>query len=175
MKALRLKTHHFHAKLPYQKLKLRQIEWLVQNGLITNNGVLPVTTLFFWKLRFSLRTSYKELICCTNKPNAHISTFCKRFKRVLFDGAVSIINACFSYSAKLLEWFHHLNLLWKYSEFRLVYFCHKKWDIQMLFWSHKFFYSKTSTLFFLKQESLITQLPIISAHYLLEIFHYLLI
>ena len=26
---------------------LRQTEWLVQNGPITNNGVLLVTTLFF--------------------------------------------------------------------------------------------------------------------------------
>ena len=27
LKALRLKTHHFHTKLPYQKPMLRQIEW----------------------------------------------------------------------------------------------------------------------------------------------------
>ena len=27
LKALRLKTHHFHIKLPYQKPMLRQIEW----------------------------------------------------------------------------------------------------------------------------------------------------
>ena len=26
---------------------LRQIEWWLQNGPITENGVLPVTTLFF--------------------------------------------------------------------------------------------------------------------------------
>ena len=46
---------------------------------ITKNGVLPVTTLFFWKLSFNLRTSSKELIQCTNYPNAHIRTFCKRW------------------------------------------------------------------------------------------------
>ena len=58
---------------------LRQIEWWVQNESITKNGVLPVTTLFFWKFCFSLRTSYKELISCTNDPNAHIPFFfCKR-------------------------------------------------------------------------------------------------
>ena len=39
--------HLFHAKLPYQKLMLRQIERRVENGPITKNGVLPVTTLFF--------------------------------------------------------------------------------------------------------------------------------
>ena len=38
---------------------------------------LQVTILFFWKFCFSLRTSYKELIRCTNAPNAHIRTFCK--------------------------------------------------------------------------------------------------
>ena len=32
LKAPRLKTHHFHAKLPCQKPMLRQIEWGVQIG-----------------------------------------------------------------------------------------------------------------------------------------------
>ena len=41
---------------------IRQIEWGVQNGPITKNGVLPVTKLFFQKFCFSLRTSYNELI-----------------------------------------------------------------------------------------------------------------
>ena len=56
---------------------LRQIKWWPQNGSITKNLVLPVTNLFFWKFCFSLKTSYKELICCTNNPYAHICTFCK--------------------------------------------------------------------------------------------------
>ena len=34
--------------------------------------------LFSWKFCFSLRTYYKVLIRCTNIPNAHIGTFCKR-------------------------------------------------------------------------------------------------
>ena len=79
MKAPRLKTHHFHTKLPYQKLMLRQTEWWVQNGPITKNEVLPVTTLFSWKFFFSLRTSYEKLIWCTNDLNAHIPSFCKRW------------------------------------------------------------------------------------------------
>ena len=33
----------------------------------------------FWKFCFSFRTSYKELIWCTNDPNANIRTFCKRW------------------------------------------------------------------------------------------------
>ena len=39
-------------------------------------------------------------------------------------------------------------LLWKYIELRLVYLCHKKLGIQMLFSSHKLFHSKVSILFF---------------------------
>ena len=49
MKALRLKTHHCHSKLLCQKPMLRQIEWRLQNGHITESGVLPVTALFFRK------------------------------------------------------------------------------------------------------------------------------
>ena len=52
---------------------------IVQNEPITNNAVLPVTTLLFGKFCFSLRTSYKELIWCIYEPNAHIRTFCKRW------------------------------------------------------------------------------------------------
>ena len=78
-KAQRLKTHHLHTKLPYQKSILRQIEWRLQNEPITKNGFLPVTDLFISKFCFSLRTSYKELICCTNNPNIHICNFCKRW------------------------------------------------------------------------------------------------
>ena len=49
-KVLRLKAQHFHTKLPCQKPILRQIEWEVQNGPITKNGVLPATTFFFVSL-----------------------------------------------------------------------------------------------------------------------------
>ena len=38
---------------------------------------------FFLRFYFSLRTSYKELICNTNNPNAHICTFCKRWSFIL--------------------------------------------------------------------------------------------
>ena len=71
--------HHCHTKLPYQKPMLRETEWWLQNRPNTKNGVLPVTTLFFRKFCFSLRTSYKELICCTDNPNAHNCIFCKRW------------------------------------------------------------------------------------------------
>ena len=57
---LRLKTQHFHTKLPFQKPVLDK-EWGVQNGPITKNRVLPLTT-FFLEICFSLRTFYKVLI-----------------------------------------------------------------------------------------------------------------
>ena len=78
LKALKFKMHHFQTKLSYQKAMLRQIKWWLQNGPIKKNWVLPVTNLLFSKFCFSLRTSYRDWICCTNNPNVHICTFCKR-------------------------------------------------------------------------------------------------
>ena len=83
MKRLRLKTHHFHSKLLCQKPMLRQIEWQLQNRPITKSGVLPVTTLFFWKIFSCFRTSWKELIWCTNDPSVHIHIFCERWSLIL--------------------------------------------------------------------------------------------
>ena len=82
LKALLLKKHYFHAKLPCQKPMLGQIEWGVKKGSITKNAVLPLTTLFFWKFNFSIRTSNKQLISRTNFPNAHIHIFRKRLSFV---------------------------------------------------------------------------------------------
>ena len=33
-----------------QKRMLIQIEWRLENGAITKSGILPGTTLFFWKI-----------------------------------------------------------------------------------------------------------------------------
>ena len=71
-----------NASFPYKTAMSEaniKTKWWLQNGPIKKNGVLPVTTLFFWKFCFSLRTSYKTLISCTNNPNTHIRTFCKRW------------------------------------------------------------------------------------------------
>ena len=38
-----------------QKGILKQIEWRVQHGPITNNGVSPVTALFFSKILFQFK------------------------------------------------------------------------------------------------------------------------
>ena len=57
--------------------------------------VLPVTTSFSWKFCFSLRTSYQELIWCTNKQKVHIHTFCKHW---------SFIWRCFAAVSVLKTW-----------------------------------------------------------------------
>ena len=46
LKALRLKTHHFHSKLLCQKPMFRQIEWRLQNGTTRKSGVLSVSERF---------------------------------------------------------------------------------------------------------------------------------
>ena len=48
----------FHTKLSCQKPVSRQVEWGVQNGPITKNGVLTLTIWFFWKFNFGIKTSY---------------------------------------------------------------------------------------------------------------------
>ena len=113
MKSLRLKMHHLHTKLPYQRPKLRQIEWWVQNGPISKNGVMLRTTLFFRKFCFSLRTSYKELIWCTNYPNAHIRTFCKHWSfiwRCFFP--VRTLNLMILTKQSFQIWVTKLALFW---------------------------------------------------------------
>ena len=88
VKLLRLKTQQYHTKL-LSEANFKTGwggEWGVKNRTITKNGVLPVTTLFFQKFYFSWRTSYRELIWCTNHSNAHIHTFWKRW---------SFIRGCF--------------------------------------------------------------------------------
>ena len=75
-------------KLPYQRPMLRQIKWWLQNGRIKKKGVLPVTTLFFKRFCFSIRTSYKELTCCANDPNPIFLLFVSA--GVSFDGAFSL-------------------------------------------------------------------------------------
>ena len=77
-----------------------------QIGPITENGVLPVDTLFFWKFSFSLRISHKDMFWCTidpnvmtNDPNVHIHTFRKGWSfiwRWFF--SVSILNIKISLS-----------------------------------------------------------------------------
>ena len=74
-------------KATTQKPVLRQIEWGVQYRSIIKRGILPVSISFFWNFCFSERTSYKELIWCTNCANVNIHTFRKRLS--FFEGDFS--------------------------------------------------------------------------------------
>ena len=78
-----------HTKLSCQKPMLRQIEWWPPNGPITKNGVLPVTTLFFWGFCFSLRTSF--LKSWFNVPTTQMSVLILFVSAgVLFEGDFSL-------------------------------------------------------------------------------------
>ena len=70
-------TTSFLHKTVISETNVKTYRMVIKNRPITKNGVLAVTTSIFWKFCFSLRTSYKELIWCTNDPNAYICTFCK--------------------------------------------------------------------------------------------------
>ena len=116
-------TKNFHTKLACQKPMLRQIEWRVQNGPITKKGVLPATTLFFWKFCFSLKTWYKELIWCTNQ----MSIF-KFFKGagILFESAFSLwisLNMLYIFDINLYEMcgFYVFDLI--YFNYIVLYLC----------------------------------------------------
>ena len=65
------------------------------------DGVLPVTTFFFWKFCFSLKTPYKELIWCSNYANIHIHTFRKRWSFISgWFFPVRILNSSFPYNTR---------------------------------------------------------------------------
>ena len=48
VESTKIENRTFDKKLFNQKPMLWQIEWVVQNGPITKNRVLPVTTFFFF-------------------------------------------------------------------------------------------------------------------------------
>ena len=106
VESTKIESTSFPYKTDISEANVRQIEWWVQNGTITKNGVLPVTTLVFWKFWFSLRTSCKELIWCTNDPNVDIPAFYKGWSfiwRWFFP--VSILNKRVKYLNLCLQLF----------------------------------------------------------------------
>ena len=76
-RALRLKTHHFHTKLPYQKLYVKRNKTVTAKWTYHKEWSFASNYFIFGKLCFSLKTFCKELICCNKNPIAHICTFCK--------------------------------------------------------------------------------------------------
>ena len=80
-----------------------------------------ITTLFLWKLYFSVRIPYKELIWCTNYPNVHIDTFRRRlsFMWGCFFTA-SILKSCAKKISKVKS-NHHLFFIFEQRD-RLDFF-----------------------------------------------------
>ena len=57
VETIKIQNTLFSFKTSLLEAMLRQIEWTLQNGPITKSGVLPLTTLSFWKTCSSFRTS----------------------------------------------------------------------------------------------------------------------
>ena len=57
VETIKIQNTLFSFKTSLLEAMLRQIEWTLQNGPITKSGVLPLTTLFFWKTCSSFITS----------------------------------------------------------------------------------------------------------------------
>ena len=79
------KAQHFHTIMPCQMPILKQIEWGVQNGPITKNGVWRVTNLFFWKFWFSLTLSWQRPLPYRNQS---IDLLCKSMDWFLYDNGL---------------------------------------------------------------------------------------
>ena len=81
-----------NATFPYKtalsEANVKNNKWEIQNRPITKNWVLTVATSFFRKYYFSLRTSCKVLIWCTNDSIVDVHTFRKCWS--LFEGAFSL-------------------------------------------------------------------------------------
>ena len=84
---------------------------LIKKACMTKNGVLPETNFFFLNILFQWRTSYKELIWCTNDTNVHIQTFCERW---------SFIWRCFS-SVSLIEKYQTISINFKIHISQLIF------------------------------------------------------
>ena len=72
------KTKIENASFPY-RTALSEANVKTNRMVTTKERIFASNCFIFLKFCFSLRTSYKELILCTNNPNAHIHIFCKRW------------------------------------------------------------------------------------------------
>ena len=79
VKSTEIKSVTFPYKTALSEINVKTNRMCSTKWTYQLSGVLPITTLFLWKFCFSLKTSNKELIWCTNYSNAHIHTFRKRW------------------------------------------------------------------------------------------------
>ena len=79
LKVLRLKMHHLHTKLLYQKQMLRQIECGVQNEPITKKGDSSVPTFYFYflflKIFFQIKSHLQKTDLMYELPKYPCSYF----------------------------------------------------------------------------------------------------
>ena len=69
VESTKIENTSFPYKTAMSEAHVKKIEWWVQNGLITKNGVLQVTAAFFWKFCFSFFCFIKSLFEVKNDPN----------------------------------------------------------------------------------------------------------
>ena len=106
---------------------LRQIEWRLQNGPITKCGVLPATTLFFWKKFSGKQKPLKQIFWKTK-------TFFKKLEYRFLVETTKIENTSFPFKTTLFFWKH---IFWKTRKF------------ETNFLENKNFFQKTGVLFFI--------------------------
>ena len=93
VESIKIENTSFLYKTTEWEANVKANKMMSTNGPIIKNGVLTGTAWFFWIFCFSLRTSYNELIRCTNDPNGYIRTFCKRWSFIWWCFfPVSILN-----------------------------------------------------------------------------------
>ena len=94
--------------LPEANINTNRIESIKRT--YHKGGVLPLTTLVFWKFGLRVKTSFNELIKCTNYPTFHIHTFRKGW---------SFIWRRFFPVSIFKTGLRKLSILWKFLEWRL--------------------------------------------------------
>ena len=68
--------HHLHTKTVISEANIKANRTMSTKWTYHKERSFSSNYLIFLKFCFSLGTSCKELIRCTNDPNAHIHTFC---------------------------------------------------------------------------------------------------
>ena len=100
VESTKIENASFPYKTAVSEASIKTNKILSTNWTYKKQGAFASSYLFFWKFCFSLRTFYKELICCTKNPNVHICTFCKCWSfiwRCFFPVSISYIKSTFQF------------------------------------------------------------------------------
>ena len=74
-KVLKIENPPFPYKTATSEANVKTSTMLTTKWTYHKERNFATNSVIFLKFCISLRTSYKELICCTNNPNDHICTF----------------------------------------------------------------------------------------------------